>query len=81
MSYELISREQQKARKPHVCTWCGETIEAGEDYERTRFVFEGDPMTNKMHMECVKAATEWSRVNGGEPFEPGEFKRGTCDQR
>lgn len=76
MSYELISREVQKARKAHVCTWCGEPIQIGEPYERTRFVFEGDPMVNKMHPECVKAGSTWD----GE-FEPGEFKRGTQEER
>lgn len=41
---------------------------------RTRFVFEGDPGSNKFHLECDKAAAD-DYAEWGEGFMPYENER------
>lgn len=45
--------ETLKARTPHRCMSCGETIGVGETYKRWRTYDGGDAQTNKMHPECL----------------------------
>lgn len=45
----------QRARKPHRCTYCAQTIQPGERYERWATYSEGSCLTNKMHQECALA--------------------------
>ncbi len=40
------------ARKPHICTSCGETINAGDEYCRWQTNVDEKWLTNKMHPEC-----------------------------
>ena len=79
MSYQCISKERPKARKQHQCTWCYEFIAPGEIYDRERGVFDGDPQVTKMHLECDAAAGKFFNEYGEETYEPGSFKRGTCE--
>jgi predicted RNA-binding Zn-ribbon protein involved in translation (DUF1610 family) len=53
--------ETLKARKPHRCSSCGETIAAGETYKRWRCYDGGDAGTNKMHPECLEMHQEDAR--------------------
>ena len=76
MSCTIIAESTQRARKAHRCSWCGQPIPVGEEYVRTRFVFEGDPGSNKFHMECDKAAAE-DYAEWGEGFMPYENERPT----
>jgi hypothetical protein len=48
-----------KARKRHVCSWCGETIEKGEIYHRRYCVLEGSGSTIKEHPECAHAENQY----------------------
>lgn len=50
MNYTLPVR--LKARKPHKCSSCGETIEKGQEYLRWAWFDEGSASTVKMHPEC-----------------------------
>lgn len=43
-----------RARKPHQCTWCGESILAGEMY-KAWVSFDDSVYRNKMHPECFGA--------------------------
>ena len=79
MSYYAISRETPKARKQHQCTWCYEPILIGEKYARERGICDGDPQVTKMHAECAAAASKFFTEYGEEYYEPGSFKRGTCE--
>ena len=47
--------ETHKARKPHRCMSCGESINVGEAYRRWRCYDSGDVGTVKMHPECHAA--------------------------
>ena len=40
------------ARKPHICTSCGEIINAGDEYCRWNCHIDGKWSTEKMHPEC-----------------------------
>ena len=41
-----------KARRPHKCHACGETIPVGTVYSRTFYVFDGDAHTTKRCPRC-----------------------------
>jgi hypothetical protein len=76
VSYTLISAETRKARKQHLCSWCGQKIEPGETYEFSYFIFDGDPQSNRFHKECDAACSAAAREEGGEfEFSPGENER------
>jgi hypothetical protein len=74
VSFTLIGESKQHARKEHRCSWCGQVIPIGEEYVRTRFVFEGNPGSNKFHLECDKAAAD-DYADCGEGFVPYENER------
>lgn len=44
-----------RARKRHVCDYCGERIQQGESYFRQFVVYEGYPGTWREHTECHAA--------------------------
>lgn len=73
-----------KARITHICTWCGELIEKGSPYYRWRSKRgSDDPLTSRMHLECVDAFEEWSSdvATSGDEYFPGEFRRGCICSR
>jgi len=55
VSYVLLDQRQSKARKPHRCTWCGQTIEPGEVYHFASGICDGDFQRDKMHLVCRQA--------------------------
>jgi hypothetical protein len=76
VSYNLISSEVRKARKPHRCIWCGQPIVAGEKYRHERSTFNGDFQVQDWHPECDDAFAEVVRYEGGEAeFSPYENDR------
>lgn len=75
---ETIADEWRKARKPHVCIWCGEPIVVGESYRHWRGKFEGEVITNDWHKECDDAASTEDPEDG---FEPYFYKRGSQEER
>jgi hypothetical protein len=50
--------ETRKARRPHRCTYCGEAIPVGTQYEHQTGVYDGRWFTNKMHSECFEDMCE-----------------------
>jgi len=55
MSFTLLSESTPKARKSHVCDWCGELIEKSTTYYRYSGNNSGDFQCTKMHLECRDA--------------------------
>lgn len=53
MSRDFWSERTIKARKPHCCAECGETIKAGEKYVRTAGKYDGDFSAWPMCLICV----------------------------
>ena len=58
MSYHRLKETKRTARKPHVCIWCGEVIDAGESYWDESSVFDGGMQHHKWHPECRDDADE-----------------------
>jgi len=69
MSYERIHESMRKARKAHVCIWCGERISIGETHIYEFSKFDGDTQTHRWHPECDDAATDYFNSNEGPEFE------------
>lgn len=66
--------ETVKARKEHVCTWCGEKILTGASYLKWTNV-DDCWFTNKMHPLCDKARAEDVRQLGEGSYIPYENER------
>ena len=68
------------ARKPHVCEWCAERIDAGSTYQRYRYFNGREAATVRLHPECNLALEETVRDEGYDyEFMRGENPRGcTC---
>lgn len=76
MSYNLIAKEDRKARKPHRCTYCGQGINSGERYFHERCVFDGEPQSNRWHPECWDDFAEVVSAEGGyAEYTPGDNER------
>ena len=76
MSYTQLSESRHVARKKHVCMWCGQHINAGEQYIRLSGVYDGDFQVNKFHPECDEACTQEAAYEGpGFEFWPHENER------
>jgi len=41
-----------KARKSHICNWCGCEISKGEEYNSAVFKFDGEIYSWKNHLKC-----------------------------
>ena len=54
---EIISRKHRKARKPHVCDFCGNEIAVGEVYDHSVLKFD-DVYTWKAHLKCIFISAE-----------------------
>lgn len=67
-----------KARKPHVCTYCGEAIEKGDVYLYWTN-YDGAWVANRLHLECREALMEDYDIHGGE-YMPYENVRPRKDQ-
>jgi hypothetical protein len=64
MSEQAIGQKTVKARKKHVCHWCGSYIFVGDKYERWAWVDGGDISTVKSHVVCFKYAMRVQEVEG-----------------
>lgn len=60
MSTEILNQGWRKARKKHICDWCGEAIEKGEEYHCQTCVdnTSREIWTIKNHAECEGAFNE-----------------------
>lgn len=76
--YEHISQKIRKARKKHVCIWCGDGIIPGEEYVDRVYRWEGEFTADKMHPECHRAMQDSDEACEG--FEPFQHKRGSNDE-
>jgi hypothetical protein len=56
MSIELTNKTVT-CRKSHLCEWCGEVIEKGDQAQYRSGVHEGDFFSGHQHIECYEAMT------------------------
>lgn len=76
VSFTCLGEEWRKARKPHICVWCGQPILVGDRYKHVRGIFEGELQHNDWHPECDDACMAMCQAEGGPiEFSPGEFER------
>lgn len=62
------------ARKRHLCTWCGQDIERGEQH-KTWTSFEGGWFRSRMHAECCVAMEDDNRETGEQEYIPYDNAR------
>ncbi len=55
MGLTLLSESTPKARKNHICDWCGQLTEKSETYYRYTGNHDGDFQYTKLHLECRDA--------------------------
>lgn len=51
-TYDVYDERRVKARKPHTCQACGDTIQPGHRYARVGIVFRGSAETIKRCLRC-----------------------------
>ncbi len=56
MTDTVIANSTHVARKAHQCDHCSQPINPGEQYERTRAIWDGSPGTFRCHLECRDCA-------------------------
>ena len=81
MSYQLLSQTFPKARKTYACIWCGEPILKGEVHEKYAGTYCREFQSSRFHKECAEAQTDYYHENGDAEFSPGDFKRGTTEEK
>lgn len=64
---DMIEEKVVRARKRHVCDYCGAYIEPGEEYNRAKLAYEGTVYEWKAHKECIFIASElWDYIDPDE---------------
>lgn len=78
MSIECVKKQNiKRARKDHICNYCGETIEAGSPYTREFLVNGGEHYEWLMHNECEKVANEiWEFVDPWDGMTDDDYQEG-----
>ncbi len=71
-------RTQPTANKNHRCTWCGQHILKGTQYNKWTNV-DDSWFTNKMHDECYDALVEELRHYGDTEYIPYDNERPVAD--
>jgi len=78
MSYTELTHTTPKGRKGYPCDWCSERILKGEKHHYRSYVWDGDFNTSRTHNECDDVM---SKMDLSEGYDPGQFKRGTDEER
>lgn len=77
---ELIKDECRKARKRHLCNYCGHDIEPGEKYNYSLLKDGGDVYSWRAHEKCNFIATElWDYIDPWEGLDEDQFQEGCFD--
>ena len=65
----------QKARKNHICNWCGQPIIKGETYKIQKRISEGVCYTWKSHLNCEEVFDKlnMSSLDNGDGVSESEF--------
>ena len=78
--YQNLQTKNIKARKQHKCDWCGRDIEKGEEYERQKYICDGNFFEWHSHLSCSRVATEiWEYCDPDEGMSEDEFMDG-CNE-
>ena len=74
---EQLQSKKRKARKDHICSYCGEVIKKGTIYDWAKLIYEGSLYEWKNHLECgVIASNLWSYIDPDEGMTEEDFQEG-----
>ena len=77
---DLLASKDRVARKAHICSYCGDTIQKGETYEWAKLAFDGELYEWKNHKKCGFIAQEiWSFVDPDNGMTDDDFIQGVVD--
>ena len=77
--YQCISEREVTTRKPRICEWCGQRIEAGTRATNRVYKFDGDFHNNYCHPECFTAMSKADHHELCEGWSPGDWQRGRAE--
>lgn len=63
----VFRKTERMAAKPHVCAFCGGTIEAGSRYMDGFWMPEGEPWPWQAHLDCQALADRYPDSSEGVP--------------
>lgn len=66
------------ARKKHCCEWCGQPILKGDKCRRRKYVYNGEFVDRRMHVECFAALNRHAAHSWDSEFYPEENVRGVA---
>ena len=76
----VLNEKMTKARKPHRCDYCGETIEKGEIYNIAALIQDGEIYKWKEHSKCHYIAQRlWKYIGPEEGLGEDGFKDGCAN--
>lgn len=76
---DIISNELRRARKPHVCNWCGGSIAKGDTYRDQVNADGGSLWTWKNHVACGHFAAEYCEDYYGDGVSKDSFLDAVSD--
>lgn len=78
--YEQLTQKTRIARKEHTCGYCNQKIAKGEEYEYTKYKYDGSLYEWKNHLACGRiAAAIWDYVEPDDGMDDQQFQDGCCD--
>ena len=79
---EFFSDSRPVARKEHICCECGTAIEKGEKHYSCSGKWDGDFLSYRQHLDCLKACETFrDKVNEGECIPFGGFYEWMCETK
>lgn len=60
---DIIKTTEHKARKPHICNYCGFPIQPGEHYQRDFIHNSGETYEWKSHTDCYTLTGELNMMD------------------
>lgn len=74
---DIIDRKDVKAKKEHICDYCGEVIKKGEIYDWQKNIYDGTFYEWRIHLACSRVATAiWDYVDPDEGMSDQDFVDG-----
>ena len=90
---ELLNYKNRVAAKEHICDYCGEVIQKGEEYSWSRLAWDGRLYDWKAHLKCDSIAQSlWKYIDPLDGMTEDDFQEGVemfcqsficpeCDER
>jgi len=76
---DILRSEKRKARKSHVCSFCGKTINPGEIYDYNVLIFDG-VYDWKAHETCAYIASAlWNYIDPFDGMTEEDFQEGCIE--